>query len=116
VVLESSFSSYRGIAREKLGDIWLTWPLQWPLSFLFSSRYDPVDLIGGLPRCPLLIIHGDADEVVPLREGRALLAAARGPKDLWVVPGGGHLEALTRYGKDYRPRLAAFLETALERR
>src|SRR5690606_2248170 len=34
IVVDSSFASYRGIAREKLGQFWLTWAFQYPLSWL----------------------------------------------------------------------------------
>jgi pimeloyl-ACP methyl ester carboxylesterase len=37
---------------------------------------------------PHLILHGEADEAVPLAEGRELAAAGRG--ELRVIPGAGH--------------------------
>ncbi len=45
----------------------------------------------GLP--PFLLIHGDADPVVPLQQSRAMVAAlkqAQVPVELIVKPGGGH--------------------------
>lgn len=41
-------------------------------------------------RCPLLVMHGDADELLPVRMGRALFAAAPEPKQLIIYPGGAH--------------------------
>ena len=38
LVVDSAPSDFRGIAREKLGDFWLTWPFQYPLSWLVPSR------------------------------------------------------------------------------
>lgn len=37
-----------------------------------------------------LVIHGDADEVVPLEHGIALHAAAAEPRDLMIIAGGDH--------------------------
>jgi hypothetical protein len=45
--------------------------------------------IGSL-RCPVLIMHGDNDELLPVRMGRELFAAAPEPKRLHIYPGAGH--------------------------
>ena len=39
---------------------------------------------------PLLIIHGDADRIIPLDNGQRLYELANGAKRLHVVKGGGH--------------------------
>lgn len=113
VVLESGFSSYRTITREKLSLSVLTWPLQWPLSFLVSDRYRPREAIAKLAPVPVLIIHGTADPVVPYSHAVTLYAAAREPKTLWTIPDAGHTAAFGRYGEIYRPRLVAFLDRCL---
>jgi alpha-beta hydrolase superfamily lysophospholipase len=41
-------------------------------------------------RCPLLIVHGDADEVVPVAEARELYDLVRADKQLMIVKGGDH--------------------------
>jgi pimeloyl-ACP methyl ester carboxylesterase len=42
---------------------------------------------------PLLVVHGDADGVLPVEHAYALFAAAGQPKQLWIEPGFGHAEA-----------------------
>jgi uncharacterized protein len=44
----------------------------------------------GRRRAPWLIVHGDEDESVPVAEGRDLEGAAAPPRELLVIPGGGH--------------------------
>lgn len=39
---------------------------------------------------PLLLLHGDADEVVPVSHAIQLFGAARDPRQLAIVPGGAH--------------------------
>lgn len=39
---------------------------------------------------PLLLLHGDQDEVVPLENARRLFQKAGQPKELRVIPGAGH--------------------------
>lgn len=41
-------------------------------------------------RAPVLIMHGDQDELLPPRHAERLYAAAREPKRLVVFPGAGH--------------------------
>ncbi|NKY52957.1 alpha/beta hydrolase [Nocardia vermiculata] len=44
---------------------------------------------------PVFVMHGDADELVPVEMGRALHAAAPGPKRLLIYPGAGHNTLIT---------------------
>ena len=111
LAVESAFASYRGIAREKLAAFWLTWPLQYPLSWLVSDRYSPAAAVAGISPIPLLIIQGDHDPIVPVGHGRRLFALAREPKQLWIVPGGGHIQAF-RY-QAYRDRFVIWLKRVL---
>jgi fermentation-respiration switch protein FrsA (DUF1100 family) len=94
VVIDSAFSDYRRIVREKLGAFWLTWPLQWPLSLTIPSTYDPVDSIGDIAPIPLLILHSEHDTIVPPAHAEALYEAAREPKTYWRIREGGHISAL----------------------
>ncbi len=114
VVAESTFPSYRRIAREKLGGAWLTWAFQWPLSWLIPERYSAGPVVARIAPIPLLVIHGDADTIVPLHHGLALFEAAAEPKRMWVVPGGKHIEAFGLPGGKYRDRLVALMEAVLD--
>ncbi|MGB7934694.1 MAG: alpha/beta hydrolase [Gammaproteobacteria bacterium] len=111
LAVESAFSSYRGIAREKLSDFWLTWPLQYPLSWLVSDQYSAARAVADISPIPLLIIHGDSDPIVPVEYGRRLFELAREPKELWVVPGSGHIQAFQR--QTYRDRFVVWLKQVL---
>jgi fermentation-respiration switch protein FrsA (DUF1100 family) len=111
LAVESAFASYRGIAREKLAAFWLTWPLHYPLSWLVSDRYSPARAVAGIGPIPLLIIQGDRDSIVPVGHGRRLFELAREPKQLWIVPGGGHIQAFQR--QSCRDRFVAWLQQVL---
>ena len=110
VIADSAFSSYRGIAREKLAQVWLTRPLQWPLSWLFSDRYSAVEAVGRIGPIPLLLIHGQRDAVVGYGHAQRLYAAAHEPKALWLLPEGTHIDAVRR--EPVRARLLEYLEAA----
>jgi len=40
--------------------------------------------------CPVLVIHGDKDDIVPVEEGHELFAGLAGPKRLCIIEGSGH--------------------------
>ena len=46
----------------------------------------------GRVSAPLLVLHGEADRVVPIRFGEALFALAREPKRFVRFPQGGHVD------------------------
>ena len=107
LISESAFSDYRNLTREKLASFWLSWPLQWPLSFLIDNDYSPLNEVSHISPIPLLIIHGDKDNVVPLAHGRILFDAAAQPKEMWVVSNGGHIEAFRH--NEFQQRLLEYL-------
>ena len=41
-------------------------------------------------KAPLLVVHGEEDDVIPVAMGRAVYAAANGPKEIVTLPGAGH--------------------------
>jgi fermentation-respiration switch protein FrsA (DUF1100 family) len=95
LIVEGAFTSYRELAREKLAGFWLTWPVQVPLGLTIDDGYRPIDAIAELAPMPLLIVHGEEDQVVPPDHAIALYEAARPPKTLWLVPAAGHIGAFT---------------------
>ena len=104
VVLESPFTSIPAMARRQY------WFL--PAGLLVRDRFDTLGRIGQIG-APLLIALGERDGVVPPWMGRALFAAAREPKQLWVAPEGGHAD-LAQFG--LLEAVARFLEDAVAAR
>jgi pimeloyl-ACP methyl ester carboxylesterase len=92
VVIDSAFAKARQIAREKTSQFWLTWPFQYPLSFLVPEN----DAIGNVARikAPKLFLTTEDDPVVPPHHTRDLYAKAVPPKVLEIVETGGHIRAL----------------------
>jgi pimeloyl-ACP methyl ester carboxylesterase len=80
----------------------------------FSARdVAPAAVVARLAPRPLLIIHGDADLSTPLSQGRELYAAAREPKQLWIIPGAAHVACHTTAPAEYERRVTAFFRGAL---
>jgi len=112
LIMDSAFSDYRGIVRDKLAEFWLTWPLQVPISWLFHNDYSPLQVIDRISPIPLLIVHAEFDPIVPVRHARQLFERAREPKTLWILPQDEHT-ALTAV-EDARLRLLRYLRTLVK--
>ncbi len=52
--------------------------------------HNPCAVVADVSPTPLLIVHGDEDDMVPVEEAFRLYEAAREPKELFIVKGGGH--------------------------
>lgn len=111
LIAESAFASHRDIVRDKLSHFWLTWPLQYPLSWTITNEFSPIDAVDQITPIPLLLMHGDRDEIVPSENSERLFAAAKEPKDLWIVQGASHIQSLAF--RDVRERYVTYLRQRL---
>lgn len=111
LVLEGTFTSYRTVAREALGHLWLTWLFQYPLSWTIRDDYRPIDAIPRISPIPLLIAHGERDRIIGIHHGKQLFAAAREPKTFWRMSDGAHTVFNTAKQRD---RLLAWLDKVLK--
>lgn len=50
----------------------------------------PIDVLPQIAPRPILFIHGEKDQVVPVRNAHELYEAYTGPKDLYLLPNAGH--------------------------
>jgi pimeloyl-ACP methyl ester carboxylesterase len=72
---------------------------------------DAFDNLGRIEKvdAPLLIVHGDADEVVPYAMGERLFSAAREPKRFVALPGARHNDLEHTHSEVYWGAIAAFV-------
>lgn len=73
----------------------------------------PIDAVPRLAPRPLLLIHGNADRLIPLDHTLRLHAAAGASSALWVVDGVSHCGAYFKDRETYVRRVAAFFEQHL---
>ncbi|MBI4581131.1 MAG: alpha/beta hydrolase, partial [Planctomycetes bacterium] len=101
--------SYRRIAAWHVRHSPLLLPIAWWVPrLLIGNAYDPIDHVGRIAPRPLLIIHGTADEIVPVEMARRLHAAAGDPKELWLVDGADHYDPLRENADEGQGRLLEF--------
>ncbi|HYH92654.1 MAG TPA: alpha/beta hydrolase [Candidatus Saccharimonadales bacterium] len=73
---------------------------------------EPGRVIGLVEPVPLLLIHGEADEVVPIADGRRLAAMAGPSAEHWTVPGAPHSGSHGTDPEAYERRVTEFLRHA----
>lgn len=81
LVLEAPFTAAVDVAAEVYP--WL------PVRLLMKDQFISRDHIAKV-KVPLLVLHGDADGVIPVAQGRRLFDMANEPKQLIILPGEGH--------------------------
>ncbi len=101
LVLRSPFTSLADVGQWHLPIL----PVRW----LISDRFDSARRIAGTG-CPLLVIAGDKDRVVPFRESRKLFDAAREPKRFVAIPGADHNDEALLDGETMTREILCFLD------
>ncbi len=88
LILRAAFTSLREVAEERLPALRMLFRL---MPWLPLTRYDSAAKIPNL-RVPVLVMHGEADEAVPLWMGRRLYELAPGPRTFLALPGAAHTD------------------------
>jgi hypothetical protein len=91
LILQSTFTSMRALAHHHYPFI---------LTALIPDWYPSLSIIERL-QAPLLVLHGDCDEIVPLAHGQALFGAAPEPKRMHVFAGRGHNDIVAMSTTEY---------------
>jgi len=101
IVIDGTFASYQSMARIVGGEYGAK---------LITDDLSPKDFIGKIIGTPLLVVHGDSDQVVPFAQGKELFDLANEPKTLFEVKGGSHGDSLARDQGAYRKRMLTWLK------
>jgi fermentation-respiration switch protein FrsA (DUF1100 family) len=81
-----------------------------------TGELDPIEAIKKLSPRPVMIIHGKADESIPVQSAIDLHEAARSPKELWLVPGAAHVASFQVAPEEYTRRATMFFKENLIRK
>jgi fermentation-respiration switch protein FrsA (DUF1100 family) len=81
LILESPYTSIPDVGADRYPMV----PVRW----LIRDKYDSIGKIKDV-HMPLLLLHGEADQVVPVKFGKELFAAANEPKQAVYIPDAGH--------------------------
>ena len=102
LILESPFTSVADMAKRAFPFL--------PVGFLVRGTYDSVSRIKSIS-APLLVLHGERDDVVPIELGRRLFEVANEPKTFYTITGAGHNNTYVEGGEPYLAALEQFLQS-----
>ena len=103
VVVESGFTSVREMSKSSgMGALSIL------LLPLIDARYDSLSKMGST-LSPVMVIHGDRDEMVPFEMAEKLFAAASEPKRFYPIPGASHNDTYVVGGEAYFEALRDFV-------
>lgn len=119
VVADSPFASQRNLIMQHLENY--TGPLA-QAAYELAHRFVHYDIrevepVGDVTRIsprPILLIHGEEDSITSPEDSRILYEAAGEPKELWLVPGAGHIEPYFMDREAYCDRVGGFFEKRLD--
>jgi len=101
LVTISAFTNLRDMAHQFVP--WL------PMSIILRYRFDNLKKISEIS-CPILIVHGSQDELIPPEMAVRLAAAARGKVTRYNVVGGGHNDVMEVGGVALLDQIEKFLD------
>jgi fermentation-respiration switch protein FrsA (DUF1100 family) len=99
LILESTFASMMEWMSQSFADV--------PLDRL-PIKYDSLTKIKRV-KAPLLMLHGDCDDVVPFQSGMELYESANEPKEFYTIEGAGHNDTYIIGGEGYISALQGFI-------
>ncbi|MBI5049188.1 MAG: alpha/beta fold hydrolase [Deltaproteobacteria bacterium] len=82
---------------------------------LYSLR--PAESVSQITNGRIFVIHGEADDIVPVEHARRIFAVKANQKgnEMWLLPGIGHISAYKTFPTEYIKRVAAFFDRELIR-
>ena len=79
------------------------------------NEISPVEEIKNHANRPITIIHGTEDEWINVSSAYLLHKATGETAELWIIEGTHHVEAMFLYPEEYKKRMVAFFDEALNR-
>lgn len=112
LIIDGSFGEYSTVASESLQRDGLAGPVSESLSALFTDTYDPLKWINKIGSIPVLVVHSEDDEIVPVHHAVDIYNAAHEPKFLWLLRRIAHTRSFV--DDPSRAALVNFMRTALD--
>ena len=116
-VVESTYTSVEDNARENLESLVGLPSFPFAPLVLFWGKWEtgvnpdqirPIDAIAAISPRPVLIVHGDQDGTMLVKNAYKLYQAALQPKELLILPQVGHCCLPEKGGKEYRQKIIEF--------
>ena len=101
IIMESAFTSTKDMAKTIILFRLFSWAI--PANYNNMAKISRINI-------PLLIIHGDHDEIVPFHMGQTLFESAKDPKYFLKLTGARHNDTYEVGGENYFRTFAKFIK------
>lgn len=105
LILESTFTSAKDMAKASFGPL--------PIYWFIKTRLNSIDKIKRV-HVPVLIIHGNSDHTVPIKLGKKLFEAANPPKEFYAIEGADHNDTYVVGGEAYFQKIVEFIKSVVK--
>jgi len=110
-IMVPQFKKRTGLPRFLLRPLLLMARIFYRLNFLAIK---PIESLSDIGHVPVLFVHGDQDETVPVEHARRMYKVSGNTKNqLWITPGVTHVRSFATYSKKYIEKVTAFFDSAL---
>ncbi|MFQ5542582.1 MAG: alpha/beta hydrolase, partial [Candidatus Binatia bacterium] len=99
LIIETPFASVREMAKAVFPFL--------PIGPFLRTRFDTLEKVRKV-RGPLLVLHGDQDDIVPYTQGQRIFEAAPEPKEFYTIRGAHHNDTFIVGGDPYFAALKDF--------
>lgn len=101
-------------ARKKLAGLILESPFITAFRVVTRIPIVPFDKFRNIDKiknvsCPVLVMHGLADEVIPFSHGQKIFAAANEPKQFFAIEKANHNDVIEVAGHQYKQKIKQFI-------
>lgn len=103
VIIEGPFTSITDLSRKAYPYV-----PTYVIKSLIRARYESSSMVTDIS-CPLMVIHGDEDSIVPIDMGKHIYDLATVEKNFYQVEGAGHNDTYVVAGSEYFGRIRAFI-------
>ena len=101
LIAQSTFTTMSDAARQNSTLNWF------PIELILTNRFSSIEKLPKL-KIPVLFIHGSRDAIVKVAMSEKLYRAASEPKQLYLVPSGGHI-AIYQPESSYLQAISQFI-------
>ncbi len=124
IVADSAFTSLRDQAKNTVTGFYHlpSFPFFPLVVFAYEAYFrtsidavSPIRSIAALAETPILIIAGEEDKLIPSENAKRLYAAAREPKEIWIIPGADHGGNQVTAGDAYEKKVGGFFDKYMKK-
>jgi fermentation-respiration switch protein FrsA (DUF1100 family) len=110
LILDSTFTSYKTVARQLFKKKWYLWPFQWIAWLIASDSGKSTDALKTF-QGRSLVLHDRHDPVIAFESGYEVYELLAGKKEFWEFNEGTHLGSIHEQNPKQQRRLTLLLDS-----